>query len=750
MSLHRSHLFPTRFRHLLWRGALASLLCLSFLKLNVAVRAASGAQVIYTDALAPGWDNWSWTTVNLQATAQKHTGSYSIAVTYSAWGGLQLHYPEFSTAGTTYLRFFIHGGATGNQQLNVYAQLVVNGVSQNGPSVAVTPRPAANTWTEVHIPLADLGVADSTLTGLVWQGATSGSQPTLYIDDIALAPDENPNGPTLSAGTLLPRAVPADGVTQAVVRVQVGDTQGRADVASVTLAGSGLGQGPIALRDDGGSNDRAADDGVYGAVFTVPAGTPSGEQTLVVTAQDQAGHQASLRLGAFDVFTVPGGQIPAVLPQRLGWGSNAWSETPGQDWQVNSGVPWNYVYQYITYDWYTQGWGGNFVGRFVNQAWTKGYVPLVSVYMILGLPPTCGESAACYAQKLQNAGAVSAYLAALQEAAREAQGTHPVIFHLEPDFYGYMQQWSNDPNRPAGIQPDDPSSYTVTLNLPGYPNTLAGFGRRMVDVIHATAANALVATAASMWATGSDPNSVTSAEVIEMGQRTAAFMNAMGGAQVDLIVTEWSDRDAGSGLRPWWDDANLTLPRPARAILWENALSAAAGKRLMLWQMPVGNMGLNNTCDHYKDNRAAYAFSHPRDLVDAGVFAVLFGGGATCMTGVTTDGGFVGVQGAIAYAPPVAPTGFTISVVTGPSVSFRWSDNLEPDLWGYRVTYQPALGGAPTTVDTRRKTSFGVLLPHAGTWQVSVAAYDAMGQLGPALGPLTFGTMLVFLPLALR
>ena len=35
-----------------------------------------------------------------------------------------------------------------------------------------------------------------------------------------------------------------------------------------------------------------------------------------------------------------------------------------------------------------------------------------------------------------------------------------------------------------------------------------------------------------------------------MGQRTAAFIDAMGGAQADLLVVEWSDRDAGSGLAP--------------------------------------------------------------------------------------------------------------------------------------------------------------------------------------------------------
>ena len=437
------------------------------------------------------------------------------------------------------------------------------------------------------------------------------------------------NAPTLSAGYLLPRGIPADGLTQAIVRVLVGDPQGLSDVVSVTLDGSEVGRGLITLRDDGWSNDGLAGDGVFGAAFTVPPGTPAGDHTLVVSAQDREGHLASLRLGAFDVYAAPSGSIPSALAQHIGWGTDAWSDQPGQDWQVNSGVPWNYVYQYITWGWDQGGWGTNFVQGFVGQAWSKGYVPLISVYLILGLPGTCAdESPACYAQKLQNPAAVSAYLSSLKEAAREAQGNKPVIFHLEPDFYGYMQQWSNDPGRASGVRPDDPTSYPVALNVAGYPNNLAGFGQRMVDLIHLTAPNALVAPAASMWATGSDPNGGTQAAAIQMGQRTAAFINLMGGAQADLIVTEWSDRDAGSGLRPWWDDTNQNLPRPTRAILWENALSAAAGKRLMLWQIPMGNMSLNNTCDQYRDNRAAYAFQHPRDLVDAGVFAVLFGGGA--------------------------------------------------------------------------------------------------------------------------
>ncbi len=287
--------------------ALFALFALSFSGTRAApLSQPAMAQTIYQDALAPGWENWSWATVDLQAAAPVHAGAHSIAVTFGAWQGLYLHYPEFPTIGLTYLRFFIHGGSAGGQHLNLYATHTVNGSDQNGPSVAV-PTPAANAWSEIHIPLADLGVANSSLTGLVWQGSTAGSQPTLYIDDIALVTDESPDGPTVSAGYALPRAVPADGLTQAVVRVHVTDPQGWADIANVTLDATALGRGQIALRDDGWSNDGASSDGVYGAVLTVAPGTPSGETTLVVTAQDKAGHRASLSLGAFVVLAPPGG-----------------------------------------------------------------------------------------------------------------------------------------------------------------------------------------------------------------------------------------------------------------------------------------------------------------------------------------------------------------------------------------------------------------------------------------------------------
>lgn len=68
--------------------------------------APSGATVaatdaaVYTDALAAGWDNWSWnTTLNFTTTAPVHAGSKSLSVTYNAgWAGLYLHASGYDTS----------------------------------------------------------------------------------------------------------------------------------------------------------------------------------------------------------------------------------------------------------------------------------------------------------------------------------------------------------------------------------------------------------------------------------------------------------------------------------------------------------------------------------------------------------------------------------------------------------------------------------------------------------------------------
>lgn len=737
--------------------AWATLIALALVLLatpQTAQRTTVAVQPIYDDAAAAGWQDYSWATVDFATSDPVYGGSRSIAVTYTTeWQGLYLYHPGYSTTGLTELRFFIHGGASGGQHIQLHVVRTDDSGDSHGRQIRLDP-PQAGSWTEVTVALADLDAVDTIITGIIWQDARGAAQPTFYIDSIAFDGAPNTNAPTISAATVRPQAVAATSTNGALVRVAVADPQGRSDIARVTVTAAEAGN--VELADDGLRHDGPAGDGIYGGLLMVAPDTPAGEYPLTATAVDQRGNSTNALLGTLVVLDQPGGTIPAGLPQRPAWGTNQWSEARGADWQVNSNVNWDYVYQYITYDWYVDGWNGDFVGRFVRQAWSKNFIPVVSVYLMLGTPPTCGESGACYAQKLQNPAAVSAYLAALAEAARQARGNQPVIFQLEPDFYGFMQQLSNRPDRPAGVVPDDPASFPVALApdivSQGYSANLAGFGQYLIDLVQTTAPNVLVAPHASMWATDQDPNTVTAAEVRALARRTAAFMNAMGGDRAALWFVEWSDRDAGSGLRPFWDVTNQTLPRISRAMLWKNALSAASGQRLILWQVPAGNMDLDDTCNRYRDNRAAYAFRHAGDLYTAGVIAVLFGGGAECMTQPSTDGGAIAGQAALAYTAPAAPSGLTITAAAGATISLRWNENTESDLRGYRVHYQRS-GGEVLSRDLGLTNSASLLLPSAGDWQFSVVAYDQMGNISPAAGPLgatTTASPAGFLPLVHR
>ncbi len=161
--------------------------------------AAAVDLAIYSDGLTAGWQDWSWnSTVNFANTSPVHSGNYSLSVKYNAaWAGLYLHNDTaVNTSAYDHLSFWIHGGSTGNQKLNV----VANG---NGSSVYLVTA-QANTWTQVNIPLSALG-NPATLTDLYWQDRTGGAQPIFYIDDISLIPSTGmpPPPPTTGVGPTL-------------------------------------------------------------------------------------------------------------------------------------------------------------------------------------------------------------------------------------------------------------------------------------------------------------------------------------------------------------------------------------------------------------------------------------------------------------------------------------------------------------------------------------------------------------------
>jgi alpha-N-arabinofuranosidase len=143
---------------------------------------AQSDQTIYADALANGWQNWSWATVNLTSTQPVQAGNNSISVSATAYQALYLHQTPFGSSLYSNLVFWINGGATGGQLLEVQATL--NGIAQ---TVVALPALAANTWQQFSIPLSSLGVQSKPNFDGFWIQDRSGTtQPTFYVDTISL------------------------------------------------------------------------------------------------------------------------------------------------------------------------------------------------------------------------------------------------------------------------------------------------------------------------------------------------------------------------------------------------------------------------------------------------------------------------------------------------------------------------------------------------------------------------------------
>jgi hypothetical protein len=139
-------------------------------------------QVVYDDALENGWVSYGWATLNFINTSPVHGGADSISVSSTNWQALYLHHTALTGSQFTNLVFWINGGGSGGQVVQV--QATSNGVPQT--AVVLAPL-SANAWQQETISLASLGVAAITSFDGFWlQVQNSGLAPTFYVDDISL------------------------------------------------------------------------------------------------------------------------------------------------------------------------------------------------------------------------------------------------------------------------------------------------------------------------------------------------------------------------------------------------------------------------------------------------------------------------------------------------------------------------------------------------------------------------------------
>lgn len=145
---------------------------------------------IYQNALAPGWENWSWgSTENFNDTSLVAPGSAAaLSVNYTqAWGGLFLHTAGVNTTGKSSLTFSIAGNGAGGQNIQVFmfdaagTQLTIKNLVPY-----VTGGISANSFKQVSIPLSDLNASNKTISAVVFQDVSGAGGATINLDAIGI------------------------------------------------------------------------------------------------------------------------------------------------------------------------------------------------------------------------------------------------------------------------------------------------------------------------------------------------------------------------------------------------------------------------------------------------------------------------------------------------------------------------------------------------------------------------------------
>jgi len=316
--------------------------------------------------------------------------------------------------------------------------------------------------------------------------------------------------------------------------------------------------------------------------------------------------------------------LPARWPRTLQVGL---SESPGQVWK-----PLGFRYQYLAggvntgHGWSTWNPDGTFVTRYEQESWAAGQIPVFTYYMLLQSKPGGGDEAHADLSNLQNAATMSAYWSDVRLLFTRVKGSKPVVVHVEPDLWAYLEQ-----------------ANAVSL--------ASAFAQEWIKLRDQLAPNVILAYHMSGWGTKHDIvyEKPSDATVRVYAAQSAAFYRSLR-AHFDIAFEDFSDRDAGfyakveNNPNTWFNPADFH-----RHLLYAQTFVRLAGVRMVAWQIPLGNTLMSaddNTWGHFQDNRVQWLLgdssrAHLGQYVAAGFAGFLFGGGAsgtTCACDADKDG----------------------------------------------------------------------------------------------------------------
>jgi len=297
-------------------------------------------------------------------------------------------------------------------------------------------------------------------------------------------------------------------------------------------------------------------------------------------------------------------------------------------------------------------WGDHFVEDYVSESRAAGLIPVFTYYEIRQSLPggENGDEPNAVLSNLVTPSVMRSYFANVRELfTRLGQVGGPAVVHVEPDMWGYLQQrYGDDATKgPVAV------ASSAAPGLDGLPNNAAGLAQAFVRLRDQLAPQVTLAWHVSVWGTGRDIaiSNDPPASVDALAARSATFYRSLG-APFDAVFSDPADRDSGFAVKvngadrsAWWNEADFR-----RNLRFVAGVHAGTKLPMVLWQIPLGNTlmrSMNNTWGHYQDNRPQWfldgrsGWAHLRATRDAGVAALLFGGGQsgdTAATDVSKDG----------------------------------------------------------------------------------------------------------------
>ncbi len=327
--------------------------------------------------------------------------------------------------------------------------------------------------------------------------------------------------------------------------------------------------------------------------------------------------------------------LPRGWPRTLQIGL---TDSPGGAAALRKSAPFGFRYQYLAGGVNTgQGWAtwnpnGTFASMYVKESWAHHVIPVLTYYMLLQSKPAGNDEAKTDLAHLHNRRVMRAYWQDVRLLFRRIHGSKPVVVHVEPDFWGYLEQASRNDN---------------AATVPGAVH----FAQEWVRLRNQLAPNAILAYHMSGWGTKHDIvyEKPPDATVRAYAARSAKFYRSLH-ARFDISFEDYSDRDAGfyqvieGNPDTWFTPADFH-----RHLLYGGTFVRLARLRMVPWQIPLGNTlmrAMDNSWGHYQDNRVQWLLGpdgrkHLRAYVRAGYAGFMFGGGAdgtTCACDAQGDG----------------------------------------------------------------------------------------------------------------